>query len=342
MYDVNRYLSVFILGVWSLLNPGLSISAVQIYAHRGTRLYFPENSIPAYEFAIRMGADWLDADLRLTKDGHIVIFHDGVLSSSYVKDINNQWVTSSLAIEDLTLAQLKDFTLSSPKPGSSLAKLFPYVDATSAIKIPTLAEAIQVLDQFAGHPVKWQLELKTNATGLDRDNYRMITTKVVEFIQSHHMQDRVELQAFDWRVIKLVHHLDPHIHTAALLSSDTVSFKRIDSPLDGIWTAGLKPQDFDWNYAKMAASLGATCFEPYEMEVSRTMVQQAHDLGMKVVTWHWAEKQGVWSDWKRTHQLLGWGVEGLIVDDLANIEAILAQLHQSNSKDSECRTYRFK
>ena len=150
------------------------------------------------------------------------------------------------------------------------------------------------------------------------------------FLCEYHLQNRVELQAFDWRVLKLVHHLDSSIHTAALLSSDTVSFDRIDSPLDGVWTAGLRPQDFDWNYPKMAAILGVTCFEPCEMEVTPTMIEQAHDLGMKVVTWHWAEKQGVWSDWKRSNQLLNWGVEGLIVDDLANVEAILAQRHQAD------------
>ena len=327
---MNRYLGALILGVWSLINPGLSVSAVQIYAHRGTRLYFPENSIPAYEFAVRMGADWLDADLRLTKDGHVVIFHDSVLSPSCVKDMNNQWVTSSIAIEDLTLEQLKHYSLSSPKPGSNFARLFPYVNATSVIKIPTLAEAVHTLDLYAGYPVKWQLEIKTDSPGSDQDRYQRITQKVVELIQSHHLQNRVELQAFDWRVLKLVHHMDSSIHTAALLSSDTVSFDRIDSPLDGVWTAGLRPQDFDWNYPKMAAILGATCFEPYEMEVTPTMIEQAHDLGMKVVTWHWAEKQGVWSDWKRSNQLLNWGVEGLIVDDLANVEAILAQRHQAD------------
>ena len=35
---------------------------VQIYAHRGTREYFPENTIPAYQFAMRMHANWLDAE----------------------------------------------------------------------------------------------------------------------------------------------------------------------------------------------------------------------------------------------------------------------------------------
>ena len=52
----------------------------QVWAHRGTggwdRQYAPENTMPAFEKAVQMGADGVELDVQLTKDGEVVICHD--------------------------------------------------------------------------------------------------------------------------------------------------------------------------------------------------------------------------------------------------------------------------
>ena len=326
---MSRQLVAIFLGACSLIHPMFSVAAVQIYAHRGTRVYFPESSMSAYKFAVHMGADWLDADLHLTKDGQLVVIHDDTLSPDMIKRKDGHWVAPNVAISDLTLKQLQQYTLSSPRPDSELSRLFPLVRDTPNATVSTLNEVVSTMDEYVGYPVRWQLEIKTNPQAADLKGYATLTKKVVEFIQSHQMVDRVEVQAFDWRVLQLIHQLNPKIHTAALLDRYTVSLQREKSSLDGIWTAGLMPEDFNWNYARMAASLGATCLEPYEMDATEEMVKQAHALGLKVVTWHWAEQQGAWSDWRRTQELVTWGVDGLIVDDLTSAEAMLVQQGQT-------------
>ncbi len=49
-----------------------------IFAHRGSRLLNPENTILAFQNAVDFGADVVETDVQLTKDGKLVIFHDGM------------------------------------------------------------------------------------------------------------------------------------------------------------------------------------------------------------------------------------------------------------------------
>lgn len=49
------------------------------YAHRGASAYAPENTIAAFDLALKMGANGIETDIRKTKDGHLVLFHDDTL-----------------------------------------------------------------------------------------------------------------------------------------------------------------------------------------------------------------------------------------------------------------------
>lgn len=46
------------------------------YAHREASEYAPENTISAFNMALQLGANGIELDLQITKDGKIVIFHD--------------------------------------------------------------------------------------------------------------------------------------------------------------------------------------------------------------------------------------------------------------------------
>jgi glycerophosphoryl diester phosphodiesterase len=75
-----------------------STYAPEISGHRGTRVGAPENTIPAMEYARRAGADYVEFDVRWTKDGVMVIMHD----ASVVRTTNCKGLVSSL-----TWAKLK-------------------------------------------------------------------------------------------------------------------------------------------------------------------------------------------------------------------------------------------
>ena len=52
------------------------MSRPYIWAHRGADGYAPENTLPAFQMAAQMGADGVELDVQLTKDGQIVVCHD--------------------------------------------------------------------------------------------------------------------------------------------------------------------------------------------------------------------------------------------------------------------------
>ena len=70
-----------------------------IVAHRGASGEAPENTIPAFNLAWKQGADAIEGDFHLTKDGHVVCIHDA----------NTKKVAGkNLVVKDTTLAELKN------------------------------------------------------------------------------------------------------------------------------------------------------------------------------------------------------------------------------------------
>ena len=78
---------------------------VYVAAHRGAHEGIPENTLAAYRKAIELGADFVEVDLRATKDGHIVSVHNGTVDS-YTKDAKGP-------VKSFTLAELKAMDIGS-------------------------------------------------------------------------------------------------------------------------------------------------------------------------------------------------------------------------------------
>ena len=79
---------------------------VYVVAHRGAHIGIPENTLASYEAAIAMGVDFVEVDLRTTRDGHIVSIHN--------KDIDSYVANGELGlVSEMTLEQLKQLDIGS-------------------------------------------------------------------------------------------------------------------------------------------------------------------------------------------------------------------------------------
>ncbi|MBX3421650.1 MAG: glycerophosphodiester phosphodiesterase family protein [Pirellulaceae bacterium] len=78
---------------------------VYVIAHRGVHVGIPENTIPAYARAIELGADFVEIDLRTTRDGQIVSIHNQTVDA-YTDDAQGK-------VSDFTLAELKAMDIGS-------------------------------------------------------------------------------------------------------------------------------------------------------------------------------------------------------------------------------------
>ena len=107
-------------------------------AHRGDMVYYPENSIEGIISSIMMGADMVEIDPRLTKDGVFILLHDATLTrtTNFEEMAGKNGLPKSANVADWTYEQLMQLNLKTGTGGAS-AKLTPY-------KIPTLDEAFKV------------------------------------------------------------------------------------------------------------------------------------------------------------------------------------------------------
>lgn len=98
-----------------------------LYAHRGAALELPENSLPGFARALELGADALEIDVHMTRDGHVVVCHDA--SGLRIAGVARQ-------VRDCTLSEIKRWELRPPLSAGSSA---------SSARVPALDE---VLEEF--------------------------------------------------------------------------------------------------------------------------------------------------------------------------------------------------
>ena len=123
--------------------------------HRGEMVYYPENSIEGFISAVMMGADMVELDPRLTKDGIFVLLHDASLwrTTDVAEKMGKNGLPNSAELTDWTYEQLQQLNLKMGQGGDG-AVVTPY-------KIPTLDEAIKV----CANNLFVRLDVKEDAAG---------------------------------------------------------------------------------------------------------------------------------------------------------------------------------
>jgi glycerophosphoryl diester phosphodiesterase len=130
VFDVRCGVCFFVAIAFSATGQDPSIGShdtprtVLACAHRGEHLRHPENSLPAIQAAIDAGVDYVELDIRTSRDGYLVLMHDSTV---------NRMTDGTGAIRDMTLAEIKKLDLGARFPGK-----FP------GLRIPTFDEALEV------------------------------------------------------------------------------------------------------------------------------------------------------------------------------------------------------
>ncbi len=167
------------------------------FAHRGASYEAPENTLAAFLLAVELGADGLELDVQLSKDGEVVVIHDLVLETT---------TDGQGPVRSRTLAQLRELDA-----GSSFDPIF------AGQRIPTLQEVIEAV----GGSALLNIELKT--VGARDDG---LAAAVVRLIEENHLLDRVVVSSFNPTAVRRVKRLNPWIPTGLLYSRDMPFFLR--------------------------------------------------------------------------------------------------------------------
>ena len=119
--------ALFLSVVFPVLHAQPSLPDKGLCAHRGAMARFPENTLPAFREAVRLGVAMIEMDVRRTKDGHLVILHD--------KTVDRTTDGHGL-LRDLTFSEVRRLDAGSWKG-----------PAFAGTRIPTLDEALQVIPE---------------------------------------------------------------------------------------------------------------------------------------------------------------------------------------------------
>lgn len=161
----------------------------KVWAHRGASAYAPENTLEAFLLAAEQGADGVELDVQLTKDGEMVVVHDEEIDR--VSD-------GSGFVKDYTLAELKNLNFNKTHP------------EYQNVKIPTLREVYEALKPTG---MTINVELKTGIFW-----YKDLEKKVLELTKEMEMEDRVIYSSFNHYSIQQMKKIVPEAETAYLYS----------------------------------------------------------------------------------------------------------------------------
>lgn len=111
---------------------------MQLIAHRGGAGLRVENTLAAFENALDLGGDGAELDVHLTRDGQVVVHHDGKLNGDYCRSEDGAWVDEKeiVRIADLTQAELQRYEIGVPRPDSAYALSFEQIEPVPGQRIP--------------------------------------------------------------------------------------------------------------------------------------------------------------------------------------------------------------
>ena len=274
----------------ALIANASNAQTILVHGHRGSRATRPENTIPAFEYAIQHGADVLELDLAVTKDNVLVVSHFPFITADYPGERVSVGpeVPPHTAIHTLTLEQVRQYDC-----GSKTLANFPKQVAVPGTRIPTFDE---VLDLAPQGKFEYNVETKSFPSHPELTPTPEEFVKLIDdAVKRHSLQSRVILQSFDFRTLVVMKKLDPSIRLSALIGDPQ------GDALMGI-------TDSDKDFVSIGKKTGAQIISPDFHLVTPEKVAAAHAAGLQVIPWTADNSE----DWQA---LVNAKVDAIITDD---------------------------
>ena len=268
--------------------------------HRGTRGLMPENTIPAFEKGIAVGANTIEFDVHITKDNKVVVYHDNSFTPSYTtkpdgSDISNA-ERKKYTFYQMNYADIRPFIIGE--------KAYPAYPEQQRLKsyAPLMTEMIDSIEAFtrANHydPAIYLLEIKSNPNtdGFEQPDpqtfMKIMMGVLAPYLKT--LKGRLIIQSFDMRPLQVLHQTHPDIPLGFLTGDKS---KTVEENLRAM---GFVP-DF---------------YNPHFSLVNSDFLKTCHDKDMKVLPWtvdKTAEMQ----------TLVDLGVDGIITDYPDRLETVV-------------------
>ena len=220
-----------------------------IIGHRGASAVAPENTMAAFREAIGVGADGIEFDVRLTRDGVPVVIHDSTLRR-----------TGGLPQR---IADLTETELAAVDVGSWFARKKDLPPGTFAGEtVPALTDLFTL---FQSNNSTMYLEMKCDSPA----EYAPLAEACCGLISDHSLKDRVMIECFQLPALRIVREIDSDIKTVALFEP-SISNPSVLS---------------DQRIINNATDVGAVALALHHRLARKGLVEKAKEVGMHVAVW---------------------------------------------------------
>ncbi|MFC0013783.1 MULTISPECIES: glycerophosphodiester phosphodiesterase family protein [Allobacillus] len=222
-----------------------------VIAHRGASKYKPENTLLAYDLALKIGVDYLELDVQLTKDQVPVVYHDSDLSKK--TDIKG-------SIQDYTYEEIKNLDV-----GKWFGEEYR---GTKLVNFETVL-------RLYGNQFNYFLEIKNPTDGIEQIIFNLFEKYRID-LTNH----RVVIQSFDQNCLLKVREMDANIPINQLILKKTeeempYSLTEISTYAEGL---GINQSNVNEQLLSEANRIGLKIY-PYTVNDSEKM-QQFIDMGV--------------------------------------------------------------
>jgi glycerophosphoryl diester phosphodiesterase len=258
-----------------------------LQGHRGSRGLMPENTIPAMIKAMDLGATTLEMDLAITKDGQVILSHEPFMNPVICLTPDAATIDAkdhSYNLYEMTYHEILGFDC-----GTKVHVGFPQQVKFFAAK-PLLKDVFVVTEKYAKDmnlpAPRYNIEIKSSpeGDGIYHPEVSEFSNKVVKLISESIGWERVNIQSFDFRVLKYIHATYPDV-PLAMLVENAATYK---ADLEEL---GFQPE----------------IFSPYFVGLTPEIIQTLHEKGMKIIPW-------TLNTTPQMEKLLEMGVDGIITD----------------------------
>ncbi len=257
--------------------------------HRGTRGLMPENTIPAMYKGLDLGANTIEFDIHITKDGQVVVYHDASFTPSYTTMPDGSDIPAAdrakYTFYQMNYSDIRPFIIGE-KPYSA----FPEQQRIRSYA-PLLSEMIDSVEAYTKKhhlPAPYYLlEIKSSAKtdGVEQPEPEEYITKMMAVKQLKKLGNRLYVQSFDMRPLQVMHRRYPKIKLGFLTGDKKATFE------DNMKGLGFTPYFYNPSYDLVTPEL----------------VGKVHGQNMVIVPWTVQEVS-------KMQELRKLGVDGIISD----------------------------
>jgi glycerophosphoryl diester phosphodiesterase len=204
------------------------------------------------------------------------------------------------------------------RDGTDYAARYPDQAFMSGVKIPDLAQLVDMVQESEFADIWLNIEIKSNPDQPnDAPPLPQLVAPVLAVIDAAGIADRVLLQSFDWRVLAEVNRQAPQIPRSYLTyATRTHPTMAVNMTEGSPWMAGASLAAHNGSIPQIVAGLGGAVWSPYFQDITPESLAEAQAFGLVVNVWTVNEPADL-------NRMIDLGVDGIITDYPARAQRCL-------------------